>query len=257
MTPEARAIIEQIVAQMSPLPAAKLRLIRTVVERLGQSSTHELLLRDLFTECFATGFEGVLQIHHALSDAPFTKDKFEWGMIQVLKGCGREAKPGPRGLPGYDIEVDNERWSLKTQADQGIKLDRLHISKFMELGKGQWRTQTDLAGLRDQMLAHMAQYDRILSLRHFYQELEDGHKHFYELIEIPKSVLAEAANGKIEMVHRSKQKPKPGYCTVEGKFQLYFDGGTERKLQIRNLMKGHCRVHANWTVADLTSSVAS
>ena len=49
----------------------------------------------------------------------------------------------------------------------------------------------------------------------------------------------------------SKQFPKPGYCDVinengEMKFQLYFDGGTERKLQIKNLLKTHCIVHAVW-----------
>jgi len=53
------------------------------------------------------------------------------------------------------------------------------------------------------------------------------------------------------MRHQSKQNPKPGYCSVtddEGnvKFKLYFDGGTERKLQIKNLRKDLCIVHATW-----------
>ncbi len=29
-------------------------------------------------------------------------------------------------------------------------------------------------------------------------------------------------------------------------FQLYFDGGTERKLQIKHLLKSLCVVHAEW-----------
>lgn len=53
------------------------------------------------------------------------------------------------------------------------------------------------------------------------------------------------------MIQASKQTPKPGYCHVNDvngneKFQLYFDGGTERKLQIKNLDKGFCVVHAEW-----------
>ena len=33
------------------------------------------------------------------------------------------------------------------------------------------------------------------------------------------------------------------------KFQLYFDGGTERKLQIKHLRKDLCVVHAQWEFA--------
>jgi Type II site-specific deoxyribonuclease len=252
-----RAVLDHIVAELSKLPEPKLRLVRTIIARLGQSSSHELLLTNLFDPCFATGFEGVLQIHHALSEAPFTKDKFEWGVVQVLLACGRKSRRGPRGLAGHDVEIDGERWSLKTQADQGIRMDRLRISKFMELGKGSWKNEADLVGLRDQMIAHMNRYDRILSLRHFEQPGKAGLHHFYELVEIPKSLLEEAKSGTITMNHDSKQRPKPGYCTVDGKFQLYFDGGTERKLQIKNLMKSNCLVHATWTVADLTNTGAS
>ncbi|WP_422616418.1 hypothetical protein, partial [Rhodoferax sp.] len=31
------------------------------------------------------------------------------------------------------------------------------------------------------------------------------------------------------------------------KYSLYFDGGTERKLQIKHLRKDLCTVHATWT----------
>jgi type II restriction enzyme len=73
----------------------------------------------------------------------------------------------------------------------------------------------------------------------------------YELVEIPKSLLEKAAGGRLEMMHGSKQSPKPGYCHVTDEtgrvmFQLYFDGGTERKLQIKKLDKSLCTVHAEW-----------
>ena len=53
------------------------------------------------------------------------------------------------------------------------------------------------------------------------------------------------------MRKHSKQTPKPGYCDVKDtdgtlKYQLYFDGGTERKLQIKHLKKDLCIVHARW-----------
>ena len=157
----------------------------------------------------------------------------------------------PKGNPGHDITINGVRFSLKTQADKQLKVHRLHISKFMELGKGHWGDrEEDLIGLREQFFHHMQSYDRILSLR----RLPTGKKKNiwrYELVEIPKNLLEEAKHGRLVMMHKSKQDPKPGYCYVTNtngneKFQLYFDGGTERKLQIKNLDKSLCIVQAEW-----------
>jgi hypothetical protein len=118
----------------------------------------------------------------------------------------------------------------------------------MEMGKGQWGDKVDdLVGLRDRFFHHMRNYERILTLR----RLKEPGFHVYELVEIPKALLLEAASGELEMRFDSKQFPKPGYCTVKSsagkvKYQLYFDGGTERKLQIKMLDKALCIVHATW-----------
>ncbi len=78
--------------------------------------------------------------------------------------------------------------SLKTRADQGIKENEIHISKFMELGKGQWgRNVADLTGLRAQFFVHMASYERILTQRYLGRAATD---HRYELVEIPKALFA-------------------------------------------------------------------
>jgi len=70
------------------------------------------------------------------------------------------------------------------------------------------------------------------------------------LVEVPKALLKKAATGRFKMMSASKQFPKPGYCYVEkeGKilYSLYFDGGGERKLQIKGLRKDLCLVHASW-----------
>lgn len=97
----------------------------------------------------------------------------------------------------------------------------------------------------------MRNYDRILTLR----RLKAVGFHVYELVEIPKALLLEAGSGQFEMKSDSRQFPKPGYCTVHApdgriKFQLYFDGGTERKLQIKQLDKALCVVHATWRFAE-------
>jgi type II restriction enzyme len=120
----------------------------------------------------------------------------------------------------------------------------LHISKFMELGRGPW----ELPLLRDLFLEHMRSYQRILQFRC----LKPGPtSYLYELVEIPKSLLLEGAGAELVIQAKSRQTPKPGYGYVRDaeknlKFALYFDGGTERKLQIKAIRKELCTVHATW-----------
>lgn len=101
--------------------------------------------------------------------------------------------------------------------------------------------------LRQQFLDNLAGTDRILVLRALRKGEPD---YLYELVEIPKNLLEKASAGRFEMRTESTQYPKPGYCFVETAgellFSLYFDGGGERKLQIKSLKKGLCKVHASW-----------
>ena len=195
-----------------------------------------------------------LRIHHCFSREAFSKDKFEYALERIVKDDGRAARLAPRGNPGYDIEIDGERISLKTEASAKINVDKVHISKFMELGGGQWGDDPhDLVGLRDQFFAHMRQYARIFVLRRLPENAAGWLR--YELVEIPKTLLLEAENGTLEMKTESTQKgAKPGYCYVKDRqgnqrFALYFDGGGERKLQVKGLLKTLCRTHATWSFA--------
>lgn len=245
---EKQRLISEITGELPVLDTGYLRLLTDIAEILQREVQITSDGHGPFTDEFARHFAGVLLVHHALSAEPFTKDKFEHAMVRVLNEGNHDAELSPRGNPGHDLTVGAEKWSLKTQADKALKLDELHISKFMEMGKGEWTNETSLTGLRQRMFDHMENYDRIFSLRHKLIE-EDR---YYELVEIPKELLLEAENGQLEMRMNSKQNPKPGYCTVvddddgELKFQLYFDGGTERKLQIKHLQKALCHVRASW-----------
>jgi type II restriction enzyme len=204
---------------------------------------------DLIDDHLLRDFGDVLRIHHCFSKESLSKDRFEYAFERILNQCGKLAELAPKGNRGHDITIDGVPCSLKTQADANIKMDKLHISKFMELGKGHWSASVkDLEGLRDQFLEHMTAYERIFSLRCLSKDTKCWH---YELVEIPKSLLEEAKDGKLSICRKSTQSPKPGYCDVEDserelKYQLYFDGGTERKLQIKNLRKDLCIVHATW-----------
>jgi hypothetical protein len=247
--------LQRTIARLSTLTEAQLGLLNGIIDTferpiVAARPTSSRIISDEFLVAFGD----VLKLHHSLSQDYLDKHRFEAAAERVFKALGFKAsRPTNKCNPGHDLTVNGEAWSLKTQGDKGIKPDVLYISKFMELGKGRWEDENDLVGLRDQFLHHMQAYERIFQLRYFRSPAATGMEagHHYELVEIPKSLLSEAKNGAIEMMHTSKQIPKPGYCTVTDKagrvkFRLYFDGGTERKLQIKDLRKDLCIVHATW-----------
>lgn len=206
---------------------------------------------DFVNKRFAGALGDILQMHHALSTESFTKDKFEFALERIFHRLGVEAELAPPGNPGHDLTVDGERWSLKTQADARIDSESVMISKFMELGKGEWGSPENLGSLRDSMLKHMDGYDRIFSLRCLSPSVNSSRGLEYELVEIPKSLLAEARGVLCRENEKSTRLPRSGYCTVADaggrvKFQLYFDGGAEQKLTVRSLRADLCTVHARW-----------
>ena len=245
------ARVDKLAKALSGLTQPQLEFIESVVGQFRKPfiTIHRYPESDFIDERFLHDFGDVLRIHHCFSKESLSKDRFEYAFERILNQCGRPAVLAPKGNPGHDITIKGVPCSLKTQADATIKADKVHISKFMELGKGKWSASVkDLEGLRDQFFEHMTAYDRIFSLRCLSKNSKCWH---YELVEIPKSLLEEARDGKLSIQRKSKQSPKPGYCEVleqkgELKYQLYFDGGTERKLQIKNLRKDLCIVHANW-----------
>ncbi len=241
--------IQTLIARLSHLSESQVTAVESILEQFERPFQFDRNPQsDLVSGCVLTEFGDTLRIHHCFSDQAFTKDKFEYGLERVFNFCGSSAERWTRGNPGADIAINGVSFSLKTQADAGIKQSVIHISKFMELGRGIWSDKPEqLVGLRDRFLRHMEGYERILMLRYFRTEQD----HRYELVEIPKALLREAEHGEFAMMLKSTQFPKPGTCSVTDaneklKFQLYFDGGTERKLQVRHIDKNLCIVHSEW-----------
>jgi type II restriction enzyme len=248
MTDDRIRLIELLVKTIPELTAGQLQWLQRVVQVFSADHVFRLSESNIFDETTLQNFGDAIRVHHSFSSEPFSKDKFEYVLVKVLKMSGHTATLAPKGNPGHDATTNGVKLSLKTQADKGIKEDILWISKFMELGKGNWGDNpADLIGLRQQFLEHLKAYDRILTLR----TLSKAPKWKYELVEIPKRFLMKAGEGDLKMMEDSKQYPKPGYCYVRNNvgellFELYFDGGSERKLQIKNLSKSYCSVHATW-----------
>lgn len=244
--------IERLIAAISELSDYRMKIVESVVGVFGLPKLFERnAASDLITNGVLDDFGDVLRIHHCFSREPFSKDKFEFALERVMQTAGVNAALAARGQRGFDIAINSQRFSLKTEAAKAIRTDSIHISKFMELGGGTWgKNPKDLVGLRAQFLELLVGIERILILRAIRKGTPD---YFYELVEIPKSLLAKAECGRLEMMIKSVQMPRPGYCYVEDNgqtlFSLYFDGGGERKLQIKGLQKSRCVLHASWQFA--------
>jgi type II restriction enzyme len=251
--PRVRAAkIKALAKALTDLSESQLDWLEGVVNQFSiEPELYRNPASDLITACVLEMFGDALQIHHCFSTEALSKDWFEYAFSRVLNRCGIPATLADKCNPGHDITVRSVPFSLKTQADKGLRPDLLHISKFMELGKGDWSDKPrQLVGLRDRFFRHMRSYERILQLRRLKNTptLQE-----YELVEIPKGLLLQADHGEFKMMQESTQNPKPGTCTVyspDGRvaYDLYFDGGTERKLQVRHLRKELCMVHAVWGI---------
>jgi type II restriction enzyme len=254
---ESKERIARLSSALEQLRPSQLNWIESVVAQFGRPAAFSRWEgSDVVTPCVLDDFGDALRIHHCFSAEPFSKDKFEYALERVLNLCGIPARRvDSRTNPGHDITIAEQRFSLKTQADQGLKRDRIHISKFMELGKGTWTNRDEeYAALRDRFFDHLSRYDRIMTLRRLAGS-SSAATWEYELVEIPKDLLMQARDGRLEVKRGTKQQgAAPAYYRVEDpkddyvveKFSLYFDGGGERKLQIKGLDKNLCRVHATW-----------
>lgn len=236
----------ELMNALDRLSGSQQQLIKAAILGFGiPRQFQKLPSSDFVTDDVLENLGDRLLNHHVFSTQALSKDRFEFALEAALQAAGFDAKLAKsRTNRGHDITVSGVPISLKTEAAKNIKENIIHVSKWMELGKGEWV----LSKLRDMFLEHMKNYERIFTLRCL---SSDPQKIHYELVEIPKKLLMEAKSCVLETREDSRQNPKPGYGHVYDKsgnlkFSLYFDGGTERKLQIKGLRKDLCVVHATW-----------
>jgi len=256
MPEEIETLFVSRIAQMSKGQLGVLALVFDALERSIKSTS--LPGSNLATPEFVMSFGDLLKVHHGLSGDYLDKSRFEAGLERILKAEGRKAiRPLSRTNKGFDITVDGERWSLKTEGSQKINSEKLRIGKVIELGGDSWGTTDvgDLVRLRNRFLEHLNGFDRVFQLRYFRCPSDDGKLiHKYELVEIPKSLLLEAKDGELSFGANSRQNPRTGKCVQrsqsgEVRFQLDFVGAQARQLAISRLMKSLCVLHATWEFA--------
>ena len=107
---------------------------------------------DIVTEPFAKNFRIRLQLHHATHEEVFKKKTFEFAFKAASIVAGRTAEMDEDVTSaGYDLKVDDVRFSLKTEAGKTTSGTHIKISKLME---ARWirecRTGQDYLALKRQ-----------------------------------------------------------------------------------------------------------
>jgi len=139
-----RDVPAELIELLRKLSPRKLAYVSSVVTGLlGAMIEKRNEKSDLVTDIFLEEFGVHLLAHHGTATRPLTKEQFERAIERVMKLAGRSAQRSPMGNPGHDVTIDSTKFSLKTQADAHLKVDSIWISKFMELGKGDWSNKPE------------------------------------------------------------------------------------------------------------------
>jgi hypothetical protein len=239
-----------VLGQLTPLRRA---LLLRMAEALTAPAAVDRYDSDLVDDAFSDTLANSLLLHHAIHEEPLNKESFEY----VVKGCaeagGHSAQLNPgRGTATWDIRVDDQRWSLKTEAARGISPRIVKIEKLME---ARWVRECSnpakcATAVRAHIPAHMDGYDRILVLRAF--RLAGGAMR-YDLVEPPKDLVLERLSAVPASIF-TKDGSKESYGADVGNddddgrriFRILLDSSVEKIRIWFNLE--WCRPHGSWTV---------
>ena len=114
MNGDKQKIIETLISSIPGLTVGQLHWIQRVISVYAAEYIFTLNETDFFDEITLQNFGDAMRVHHGFSSEPFSKDKFEYVLVNVLNLSGHNAKLAPKGNPGHDATVDGVQLSLKT-----------------------------------------------------------------------------------------------------------------------------------------------
>ena len=96
MTDEKLRLVRALIEAMPVLTLGQLHWIKRVVEVFGTDHRYTVTESDIFDETVLRNFGDAMRVHHSFSAEPFSKDKFEYVLVEVLKISGRKAVLAPK-----------------------------------------------------------------------------------------------------------------------------------------------------------------
>lgn len=257
-TPVNEGAKARLTAKIQTLDDPTCAVLETIVAGLSARFVEDIAKdTDIVTTPFAKNFRTRLQLHHATHEEVFKKKTFEFAFKAASIVAGRTAELDANVTSaGYDVKVDQTRYSLKTEAGKNTSSTHIKISKLME---ARWirecRTGADYLANMGKVQAHLTHYDRVLILRAF-QVTAPFRGVRYDLWEIPHALLSRVSTIKASDF---TERLDSGTSTVVVKadsgsdaFKLRLDGSVE-KITLEKLPVILCKKHASWTVESLVA----
>lgn len=198
----------------------------------------------IFTTDFLITLRSLIGVHHQIyPDIPPQGIYFESLVKKSFRAVRipfTEIEGGGTVAPDYDLLVDGDKISLKTETGQGTKTDKICITKACTTERDPW----EINALVAHTIAHLARYEHMLMLRSIW----DGHVIHYQLVDIPVALLRTLSDGQYEFVGRRVTRKSIGadiYVNGSVAFHVHFDG-SDGKCQIRSLKRELCNTILQW-----------
>jgi hypothetical protein len=208
---------------------------------------------DFLTPSLGSALGSQLLLHHATHEEKLNKKTFEYILKYGCEAVGHRVTLNANPtFPAEDLNINGTSFSLKTQADKGIKAASVYVQKLME---ARWirdfSTSEELtAEARQRIGTHLAQYERMLVLRAFDVP---GNGYRYELVEVPLPVLR-LVSSLPDGAFPGKNKAGSSGADVGDHggvaFRVLLDGSVE-KVRVFNLRIDRCIIHGEWHIPRL------
>ncbi len=242
--------LAELMASIGKLNPIQIEVLSGIVEKFAEDIQRDHILTDFLDPQAFEYFSTRLAAHHASSSVALKKENFEHILEHAFNRSGHQAKlTEDMTHRGADIEIDGRFHSLKTEAAKGLNPKSITISKLME---ARWirdlNSHEDAPDqVRARVLSHLAEYERIFMLRSY----GDEHRIRYDLVEIPKDVLALVEGlGPDDFRPLTAAGGTGANVMKDGRraFRLVLDGSVE-KITISGLDVRLCPLHACWELS--------
>jgi hypothetical protein len=196
---------------------------------------------EFFNNRSIADFKSSLMAQHLFLRSPLFMETFEAAFLSAMQAGGYDCNKAPDGARFWDIEVEGKKISLKSTKAQGLKKEKLDISKLTEAA---WIQDCRTAAKREELTKHLfleyvSTVDSILQLRYFKKQ------NYYELVEIPVVLFAHIQN-----VSRSYfDSDGPTISIPMGVNPPYMKIKLDRsdaKITIAQILNDHCTVLGLW-----------
>lgn len=192
---------------------------------------------DVMNPIVVSRFLKDIALHHANTNYPYHKEKFEVTLYKALTEAGLAANmPESKNNPCFDMRIGEDfRISCKTEASMSISEKRIKISKWKELNKWEDDRQEPVQA-REDFFKDVDSLDKVYMLRCLHPKDTHGHVSFnrkiYQLYEVPVAVVQSLKEAEFSV----KKSQKTFYLEKTHAFgamvQAQFSGGGEKKLTV-------------------------